>query len=83
MSYTIELTKKSRDFLKRLEKEDATAILRKIYSLQDNPFPMLKKLKGTKLWRLRIGKYRAVLDVIIKGNLIIVLRIGKRSNVYD
>ena len=83
MTYTIELTKKARNFLKKLEKEDATAILRKIYSLRDNPFPMLKKLKGTKLWRLRIGKYRAILDVLIKRNKIIILRIGKRSNVYD
>ena len=81
--YTIELTKKAIDFLRKLQKEDAEAILKKIYSIKENPFPSLKKLKGTKLWRLRIGKYRSILDVIVKGKRIIVLRIGKRGNVYD
>jgi len=80
--YNIELTKKSRDFLKKIPKSDSAVILRKIYSLKENPFSNLKRLKGQKFWRLRVLKYRAVVDVIISGSRIIVLRIGKRKNVY-
>lgn len=80
--YSIELTEKSRIFLLKLPKADKEAILRKVYSIRENPIPFLKKLKGTKLWRLRIGKYRAIVDVIVRGKRIIVLRIGKRKNVY-
>ncbi len=80
--YSIELTKKSKDFLKKLDEKERTVVLQKIYALRENPISHLKKLKGTKLWRLRIGKFRAICDVIIKGKRIIILRIGKRNNIY-
>jgi len=81
--YSVELSKTSIKFLKKLNKKDSDIILNKIYSLRDNPFRFLKKLQGQKLWRLRIGDYRAVIDIIIKNNEIFVVRIGKRKNVYD
>ena len=81
--YSVELTKKAKVFVSKLQKRDAEIILRRIYSIRENPFPHIKKLRGTKLWRLRILKYRAILDIIISGKRIIVLRIGKRSKVYD
>ncbi len=80
--YPIELTEKSEKFLKKISKEDSQIILRKIYSLRENPFSNLRKLKGQKFWRLRVLKYRAIIDVIISGKRIIVLRIGRRKNVY-
>jgi len=80
--YSVELTRKAKSFLKKLSKEDQTAILTKLYSLRENPIPHLRKLKGTKLWRLRIGKYRSILDILIKGRRIIVLKIGRRDGLY-
>ncbi|MBU1604222.1 MAG: type II toxin-antitoxin system RelE/ParE family toxin [Nanoarchaeota archaeon] len=58
-------------------------ILRKINSIREKPFRHLKKLQGSKLWRLRIDNYRVILDIIISGRKIIVIRIGYRKNVYD
>jgi len=81
--YSIQIEKNAEDFLKKLQKKDAEIILNKIYSIRDNPFRFLKRLQGEKLWRLRIGDYRAVVDVIISMNKIIVLRIGHRKNIYD
>jgi len=81
--FQIELTKTATDFLKKLQKKDAEVILNKIYSIRDNPYRFLKRLQGEKLWRLRIGDYRAKVDVIISINKIIVIRIGHRKNVYD
>ena len=80
--YSIELTGKTEKFLKKIPGEDSKMILKKIYSIRENPFPHLKKLKGQKFWRLRVTKYRAIVDVIISGRKIIVLRIGYRKNVY-
>lgn len=80
--YFIQIEKNAEDFLKKLQKE-AEEILNKIYSIRENPFRFLKRLQGEKLWRLRIGDYRAIVDVIISMNKIIVLRIGPRKNVYD
>ncbi len=81
--YSIQIEKSAEDFLRKLEKKDAEIILNKIYSIRENPFRYLKRLQGEKLWRLRIGDYRAIVDVIISMNKIIVLRIGRRKNVYN
>jgi len=81
--YTIQLTDKAKEFLNKLDVHEQEKILKKLYLIREHPVSYLKKLTGSNLWRLRIGKYRAIIDVIIKGKRIIVLRIGKRKNVYD
>ena len=80
--YDIKLSGISKKFLKKLSAQDYNLILKKIFSIRDNPFHYLKKLKGNNLWRLRIKDYRAIIDVIVSGKQIIVLRIGHRKNVY-
>ena len=81
--YSIQIEKNAEDFLKKLQKKDAEIILNKIYSIRENLYRFLKRLKGEKLWILMIGDYRAIVDVIISMNKIIVIRIGHRNNIYD
>jgi len=81
--YSIQIEKNAEDFLKKLQKKDAEIILNKLYSIRENPYRFLKRLQGEKLWRLRIGDYRAVADVIVSMNKIMVIRIGHRKNIYD
>jgi mRNA-degrading endonuclease RelE of RelBE toxin-antitoxin system len=81
--YSIEVTESAEKFLKKIPKNDSELILNKINSIKENPFRFLKRLKGYKLWRLRILKYRAIIDVVVSGNRIIVLKIGYRKNIYD
>jgi mRNA-degrading endonuclease RelE of RelBE toxin-antitoxin system len=81
--YLIQFTKTAKKFLKKIPHEDTEVILRKIYLIRESPFRYLKKLQNSKLWRLRILKYRAVVDVVVSRNNIIVLRIGHRKKVYD
>jgi len=81
--YSIQIEKNAEQFLKKVEKKDAEIILNKIYSIRENPFRFLKRLQGEKLWRLRVSDYRAIVDVIVSMNKIIVLRIGHRKNIYD
>ena len=81
--YSIQIEKNAEDFIKKLDKKDAEMILNKIYQIKENPFRYLKRLQGEKLWRLRIADFRAIVDVIISMNKIVVLRIGNRKNVYD
>ncbi len=81
--YSIKIEQNAERFLKKIPELDREIILNKIYSLRENPFRFLKRLQGHKLWRLRVLKYRAIIDVIISKNRIIVLRIGYRKNIYD
>ena len=80
--YSIEISKNAKKFLKKIPKNDAGIILRKLYSLRQNPFRSLKRLQGHKLWRLRVLKYRAIIDVVVSGHRIIILRIDYRKRVY-
>ena len=80
--YSIQIEKNAEEFLKKLQKKEAEIILNKIYSIRENPYRFLKRLQGEKLWRLRIGDYRAIVDVIISMNKIIVVRISHRKDIY-
>jgi len=81
--YSIKIEENAEKFLKKIPKKDREIVLNKIYSLRENPFRFLKRLQGNKLWRLRVLKYRAIIDIIISQNNIIVLRIGYRKNIYN
>jgi mRNA interferase RelE/StbE len=70
-------------FLKKIPIQDVEVILRKLHAIRDNPFPFLKKLTGSKLWRLRVLKYRAIIDIVVKADTLYVVRIGYRKNVFD
>ena len=80
--YSLEFSNLANRFFQKLSREDQLMISKKMFSIRENPFHYLKKLKGNNLWRLRIKDYRAIIDIIVSGKLIIVLRIGHRKNVY-
>jgi len=80
--YSIQIEQNAENFLNKIPKQDSEIILNKIYQLRENPFRYIKRLQGQKLYRLRIMDYRAIIDVIVSGNRLIVLRIGHRKNVY-
>lgn len=41
-----------------------------------------KRLKGSAFWRLRVGDWRAVCDVVKNELIVYVLKIGSRGDVY-
>ena len=60
-------------------------IFSKIDKLKDNPIPHGSiKLRGTKedVFRIRIGDYRILYEVANGVEIIGIIKIGKRSNVY-
>ena len=57
--YRISLSATSEKFLKKLPKKQSEIILNKLYSIRHEPFHYVVRLRGTKLWKLRIGAYRA------------------------
>ena len=81
--YSILISEKAKKQLSKLPKNMQDTILNKIFSIRENPFRHLKKLEGSRLWRLRIMDYRAIIDVLVTENKIFVLKIDKRSRVYE
>ena len=80
--YSIWISDKAEKQLEKLPKNVLKIVLKKIYSIRDDPFHYLKKLEGSRLWRLRILEYRVIIDVIVMENKIIVLTVDNRSRVY-
>lgn len=88
MKYKLFLTKKGRDDLSSIAKEDQKRIANKLrfYLSGDKPLIHAKKLKDKRFgtYRFRIGDYRAIFDVDKKGNITIlfILRIKHRKDAY-
>ena len=82
--FKIIWTEKSSKQLDNLNENISSRIARKINELSENPFSKdIKKLKGESAFRLRVGDYRIIFDIDIKNNIIYILRLGHRKNIYD
>jgi len=67
--------------LEKLERNLSSRIYKKISSLKENFDSVdIKRLQNSDLFRLRIGDYRVLFE--INKELITILKIGHRKNIY-
>mgnify|MGYP000937134237 CR=1 FL=1 len=88
MAWRIDLTPEAVRDLARLGKPEAARIrdfLRDRLTRADDPRPLGKKLKGRlrEFWRFRVGDYRILARLENDRLLILVVRVGHRSRIYD
>lgn len=73
------------DALKELGKLDnfiAKMIIKAVDKLKEDPFSKdITRLVGRNEYRLRVGDYRLIFEII--GNLIWIKKVGHRKNIYD
>jgi len=81
MSFSIDWDEKALSFLKKLPKDISKRIFNKIDSIKDNPFRYLDNFEG-KYHKLRIGDYRALIDVDTENKILLVQVLDKRGRVY-
>ncbi|MFZ2446441.1 MAG: type II toxin-antitoxin system RelE/ParE family toxin [Syntrophobacteraceae bacterium] len=87
MAWRIDYTDSARLQLRKLDRRTARRILdymdERIAPLED-PRGAGKALAGPlgELWRYRVGDYRIICDIRDGALLVLVVRIGKRSDVY-
>ena len=80
--FKIKWTEKSLHELDKLEQNISRRIIKKVDELMNNPYSMeIKKLRGLNAFRLRIGDYRVIFE--IERDLITILKVGHRRNIYD
>jgi len=84
MAYTLRLAESAGRALKKLPHDIRARVSAKIEALATDPFPAgVKKLQGQEdTYRFRVGDYRVVYEVHGSILLIVVLRIGHRSEIY-
>jgi mRNA interferase RelE/StbE len=81
--YSLLFEKKALNDLNSLDKEIKTRIWNKLQLCKENPFRFLKHLEDMPGFKLRVGDYRAIVDVDNSNMIINVLKVGHRKNIYD
>ena len=81
--YKVIFTKSVKKDFRKIPKLEAFKILNEIEESAKNPrSSKTKKLKGEKLYRLRVGNYRVIYDIQDNLMLIFVVKLGHRSDIY-
>ncbi len=83
MPYEIRWDEKALEFLRSIKQEDAQRIIKKVNSIVEFPRHYLDHLEEIKAYKLRVGDYRIVIDLDENKEIISILFIGHRKNVYD
>ena len=83
-SFTIEWKPSALKELRSLPRDAVARIVAAVEGLAQNPFPASsKKLVGSKhTYRIRIGDYRVVYNVLAGELVIEVIRVAHRRDVY-
>jgi len=85
--WTIEITRTAEKQIKMLDgvvQDSIIRFLRDRLKPADNPRQWGKPLQGAKkgLWRYRVGDYRLICDIQDEKVTVLVLRVGRRKDVY-
>ena len=69
--------------LDKLSEKDRRVVITALESLEREPRPRgVEKIRGTELWRIRKGDYRAIYYIDDREQTITVVRIGHHRDVY-
>ncbi len=80
--YFVEFSKKAENQLGKLPINIQMRIVSVLDRIKISPFHFVKKKQGTPHFILRIGEYRAILDIKKKKLIILVLEVGPRKSIY-
>jgi mRNA-degrading endonuclease RelE of RelBE toxin-antitoxin system len=80
--FEIFLTKTFASELKKLQKHEISRIKKKLISCSKKPFLFFERLQGTKLFKLRIGKFRVLASVNSIDRKITCLSVALRKKIY-
>ena len=77
----LEIRKKAMKFIERQDKSTQMRLFNAIYAI---PYGDIKRLNGYDgLYRLRIGDYRVLYTIEKSRQVIIIMNVGNRGDVYD
>ncbi len=80
--YFIEFTQTAEKQFNKLPKEIQIRIIRVLERIKIRPFHFIKRKEGTPYFIMRIGDYRAILDIKTEISFIYIIEVGHRKNIY-
>ncbi len=82
MTYEIIFSYFADKQLDKLSTEIQKRIISTLKRSRIRPYSHVKKLVGSKYFRLRVGDYRVIMDIIDNELIIHVIELGHRKNIY-
>ena len=83
MPYSVYLKKSAEKELSSLSSVTHDKIVKHLVDLEQNPLPKgVKKLRGMDAYRLRVGDYRILYQINSKKQIIEIMAIAHRKDIY-
>lgn len=82
MIFQVYFTEKAKLQLKKLPKEVQKRMISVLKRIVIKPHRYVRKVRSTDFFRVRIGEYRAIIDIDNKKFTILVIFIGNKKNIY-
>jgi len=81
--YSVEFSHTAEKQLYKLEEDIQERVISVLERIRLRPFHFVKRKQGTPYFILRIGDYRAILEIKQPVSKIFVLEVRHRKNIYD
>jgi mRNA interferase RelE/StbE len=82
--YKIEIKRSAVKEIKKLPVKELKRVLKAIGNLADNPHPIgAIKLSSQDFYRIRIGKYRILYEIMDDVLKIIIVKVGHRKDIFN
>jgi mRNA interferase RelE/StbE len=83
VSYKVIILPVAEKEILRLNSPEYDQVRAKLRGLPENPRPSgCRKLQGSDGWRLRVGRYRIVYEIDDARQIVTVLKVAHRKDVY-
>ena len=82
MSFSVDVSITAEKYLDSLDKKTCEIILKKLKKVAEDPLHFLERLSGYTLYKLRCGDYRAIVRVDTTNNILQIIMVDHRENIY-
>ena len=83
MPYRVEIEKRAAKTLESIHDPDYTRLKSAILNLANNPRPVgYRKLKGREAYRITVGNYRIIYEILDNILVVKVILVGHRKDIY-
>lgn len=83
MAFRLIFSEEALRELRKLDNADAKRIVGRLKEASGNPIHYFERLSGREEYKLRIGDYRAIANIVHENSSILVRSIGHRKNIYE
>ncbi|MFH1511305.1 MAG: type II toxin-antitoxin system RelE/ParE family toxin [Candidatus Woesearchaeota archaeon] len=82
MTYSVKWHPQAIKVVEKLQKSMIERVLSKLDDVSEEPFRFLERFEGQSLFKLRVGDYRALIEVDQKNQVLLIQVFEHRSKVY-